>query len=286
MIHVRLKAFHAVAIYGGFSAAAKSLGLTQPAVSLQVQALERQYNTELFVRKGRKVNLTQTGILLLNLSNRYFNLEEEADSLLTSIMQLKSGKLRIASDIAPNVFPLTHEFRLSHPNIELSVLICKHLQIEEDLLDHLVDIALSGTKPVSPELEFYEVANEDLTVTVSATHALTHEKSLSLQDLSDQKLFLFKDIHDGIGEIEEALIKSSNVPTENIVTFDNRDMVVEAVAHNQGISFLPIREVQHDRRLKSLPLTDCPIKRIDYVMYRRDKRETPLISAFRKQYQS
>ena len=75
-------------------------------------------------------------------------------------MPLTSGQLRIASDIAPNVFPLTEEFRQSHPNIELSVLICKHHQIEEDLLDHQVDIALSGSKPSSNELEYLEIGKK------------------------------------------------------------------------------------------------------------------------------
>ncbi|MEH6403020.1 MAG: LysR substrate-binding domain-containing protein [Sneathiella sp.] len=284
MIHVRLKAFHAVAKFGGFTAAAKSLGLTQPAVSLQVQALERQYNTELFVRKGRKVDLTQTGILLLNLSNRYFNLEGEIHSLLTSLMQLKSGKLRIACDIAPNVFPLTEEFRRSHPNIELSVLICKHHQIQEDLLDHLVDIALSGSKPSSNDLEYLEIGKEDISVTLSKSHPFSQKTSLSVQDLENQKLFFYLDAEDGMGGIEEALIKASNFPQKNIVTFNNKEMVLEAVAHNQGISFLSKREVQHDRRLISLPLSDYPQKRIDYVIFRKDKRDSPLISAFRNQY--
>jgi len=283
MIHVRLKAFHAVAKYGGFTAAAKSLGLTQPAISLQVQALEKQYKTELFIRRGREVVLTQTGMLLLNLSNRYFNLEEEVNSLLTSIMQLKSGKLRIASDNAPNVFPLTNEFRRSHPNIELSVIICKHHQIEEDLLDHLVDIALSDKKPSSDELEYLEIG--EITVTISTTHPFSDGTSLTIQELNKQKIFFYKDVDDGIGEIEEALTRSPNFPQESIVTFDNKEMVLEAVAHDQGISIISKREVQHDRRLVSLPLCDCQLKRIDYLIYRKDKRTSPLISAFRRQYE-
>jgi len=106
MKHAQLRAFHAVAKAGGFTSAAKLLGLSQPAVTLQVQALERQYNTSLFERQGHKINLTPSGMLLLNLSTRYFNIEDETQLFLNSIMQVKSGKLRIGCDIAPRAFPL------------------------------------------------------------------------------------------------------------------------------------------------------------------------------------
>ncbi|MBL4906041.1 MAG: LysR family transcriptional regulator [Sneathiella sp.] len=280
MKHAQLKAFHAVAKYGGFTPAARSLGLTQPAVTLQVQALERKYDTPLFIRRGRKVDLTQPGILLLSLSTRYFNLEEEAHTLLSSIMQLKAEKLRIVSDIAPRVFPLTSKFREKYPNIELSASICQQQQIEENLLDHLVDIALTGTKPEDPTLEYHTISEENVTVTFSKQYPLDEKIPVSFEELCDLKVFIFEDT-DGIGKLEKDLIKIANFPEKNIVKFKNREMVLEAVAYNQGISFLSEREVSHDRRLKSVPLNNCPLKRVDYLVYHKENRNTPLASAFR-----
>ncbi len=280
MNHAQLKAFHAVAKYGGFTSAARSLGLTQPAVTLQVQALERKYDTRLFVRRGRNVDLTQSGILLLSLSTRYFNLEEEAHSLLTSIMQLKAGKLRIASDIAPRVFPLTSDFREKYPNIELTVSICEHRQIEENLLDHLVDIALTETRPEDPCLETLMIGEEDITVTLPNHFPVDNDYHISFDTLHDQKIFIFEDT-DGVADLEQRLIRFAGISDKNLIYFQNREMVLEAVAHNQGISFLSKREVHHDRRLKSIPLLDCPFKRYDYLAYHTEKRDTPLVSAFR-----
>ena len=77
MNHAQLRAFHAVAGEGGFTAAARRLGLTQPAVTLQVRALEQAQGISLFHRRGRRVALTDTGRQLYALTRRLFSLENE-----------------------------------------------------------------------------------------------------------------------------------------------------------------------------------------------------------------
>lgn len=280
MNHAQLKAFHAVAKHGGFTSAAKSLGLTQPAITLQVQALEKKYNTPLFIRLGRGVDLTSAGILLRRLSSRYFDLEEEIHSMLSTMMQLTAGKLRIASDMAPRVYPFTSEFRDKHPDIEIIVSICQRSQLEEDLLDHLVDIAFTGTKPSNPSLEYLQIGEEEITVTLPQGFPLNGEDAISLKDLSDQKVFIFED-NNGLSQLEKDLVNLAEFPPENLVIVTSRELVRESVAHNQGICFLSKREVSHDHRLKSIPIVNCRLKRLDYLAYHGDKRDTPLISAFR-----
>ena len=72
MRHAQLKAFHAVATWGGFSRAASQLGISQPALSEQVRKLEEAYGVELFVRARRSVRLTDIGRRLYALSERQF----------------------------------------------------------------------------------------------------------------------------------------------------------------------------------------------------------------------
>ena len=81
----QLRAFHAVATEGGFTAAAKRLRLTQPAVTLQVKALEQHYGVELFFRRGRTVRLSAIGEQLLTLTQRINGLTDEAQELLCFI---------------------------------------------------------------------------------------------------------------------------------------------------------------------------------------------------------
>ena len=78
MRHAQLKAFHAVAVHGGFSRAAEALGLTQPAVSDHVRKLEESYGVQLFTRGPAGVALTDMGRKLFAIAERQFEAESEA----------------------------------------------------------------------------------------------------------------------------------------------------------------------------------------------------------------
>ncbi len=98
MNNTQLKAFHAVAGQRSFSKAADSLRLTQPALSIQVKALEDRYGVKLLHRNGRYVNLTETGTRLFSISQRLAALEEHARDVLSASHELEQGHLRIAAD--------------------------------------------------------------------------------------------------------------------------------------------------------------------------------------------
>ena len=78
MRYVQLRAFHYVAICGGFSRAAEALCLTQPAISDQVRKLEEEYDVILFNRRKKQVSLTSAGQQLLEISRRLFEVEKQA----------------------------------------------------------------------------------------------------------------------------------------------------------------------------------------------------------------
>src|SRR5690606_7028587 len=83
MRYVQLRAFHYVAICGGFSRAAEELFLTQPAISDQVRKLEEEYDILLFNRQRKQVTLTPAGEKLLAITLRMFDTESQALELLS-----------------------------------------------------------------------------------------------------------------------------------------------------------------------------------------------------------
>jgi DNA-binding transcriptional LysR family regulator len=99
MNHTQLKAFDAVVREGSFSRAGIRLGLTQPAITIQVKALERYYGKKLFNRRGRGVTPTTTGQSLYEMTQRLFKIEEQAHHLLKNPTDEKSaGDLKVGSD--------------------------------------------------------------------------------------------------------------------------------------------------------------------------------------------
>ena len=92
MRYVQLRAFHNVAIHGGFSRAAEALSLTQPAVSDQVRKLESEYDVLLFSRQKKQITLTDFGKKLLEITHRMFDVEDQAHVLLSESRALGSAQ--------------------------------------------------------------------------------------------------------------------------------------------------------------------------------------------------
>jgi len=72
MRYVQLRAFHYVAVHGGFSRAAEALHVTQPAISDQVRKLEAAYDIRLFDRQKKQISVTEEGKQLLDITHRLF----------------------------------------------------------------------------------------------------------------------------------------------------------------------------------------------------------------------
>src|SRR4051812_24393983 len=92
-----LAAFHAVARAGGFTAAGKLLNVGQPTISTHVRTLEDHFRVELFHRRGRMVELTEIGRLLMTITQGMFGHEEEAIVLLRAAQALELGSLKVGA---------------------------------------------------------------------------------------------------------------------------------------------------------------------------------------------
>ena len=121
MNHAQLRAFHAVAREGGFTAAARAEGLSQPTLTVQVKALEVAYNVPLFHRRGRRVALTRAGEELFTLTQRYFSLERETREFLLAEGGLSQGRVTIAADGPFHLMPLIRGIREELPGLEIVV---------------------------------------------------------------------------------------------------------------------------------------------------------------------
>ena len=146
----RLRALREVARLGGFSAAAKALGLTQPAVSNHVRLLEQQLGTKLLERIGKTARPTREGETLIAASARAFG---EIDRALDEIARANasvSGPLVLATGATATTHllpPVMADLRLRHPGIDLRVITGNTLDMIPGLLDGSIDLGLL-TAPV------------------------------------------------------------------------------------------------------------------------------------------
>ncbi|WP_373085118.1 LysR substrate-binding domain-containing protein [Sneathiella sp.] len=278
MNHAQLKAFHAVAENGGFSAAAKTLGLTQPAITLQVQALEQVYNTKLFVRRGRRTEITAAGRMLLSLSKRIFNLENEAHSLLSSLDKLEIGELKITATSSLQSFPLLAAFQEKYPAIHLSFTATNSRQLENRILDFQSDIAISEAPSKDKRFFSLKLGDAPLKLAVSINHPWAIKQSGSLGDIKDLRLVY--PFEDGMDAASGHWSHKLDHDPARIMRLESKEIRREAVAHNLGVSLFTEQEAVADSRIHLLDIEDANLKESIYLTCLKEVQHSRLISSF------
>lgn len=141
----RLKVFRAVAEHLNFRKAAEHLFLTQPAITLQIKALENDLGVRLFDRSANRVTLTAQGSILLRYANKIAQLAAEAQQKLSSDDGRFSGELSlgVSTTIAQYVLPrLIGAFLSEHPRVQLSLHSGNTEEVVKLLVDGKVSIGL------------------------------------------------------------------------------------------------------------------------------------------------
>jgi DNA-binding transcriptional LysR family regulator len=141
----RLRVFAAVVDQGGYSAAARHLGLSQPTVSFHVQALERAFGAPLLTYQGRRVHPTAAGEVLYRTAVRTLRDAEECAELVAGLRVGRLGRVRVGASIAfEQSFFLTQvvaPFTRAHPDVEVSLRFGTSRQMVEAMRSREVDLA-------------------------------------------------------------------------------------------------------------------------------------------------
>ena len=143
MENFRLKVFRAVAKHLNFRRAAEELCLTQPAVTLQIKALEQDLGVQPFDRSGAHIALTPAGTMLLKYAGKIEKLETAAVAALSHFADGQRGDLRIGASLTIAQYILPHllgAFQQQHPHVRLCVTTCNTEQVLEALVAHQVSV--------------------------------------------------------------------------------------------------------------------------------------------------
>ena len=186
----QIRSFHAVASAGGFTAASKVLHVGQPTITGQVQALESFYGVELFHRRGRRVELTETGRELFAVTQHMEILEKEAQEVLQSAGGFKSGHLRIGAVGPFHVTEMLAVFHERYPDLKITVTVRNSHEILESLLGFEVDAAVLSQTEEDPRLLAIPFCHEPLVVFVHAEHPWAERDSLKIEELEGQPVIL------------------------------------------------------------------------------------------------
>ena len=186
MRHTQLRSFHAVAQRLSFTTAARELGVSQPTVTTQVKSLEEEFGVELFVRRGRRIELTETGGGLLDITRRLFSDEKEAADYLNETRGLKTGHLRVGAVGPYHVTDMLAAFNTRHSGLYVSVAVGN----SRDLLDYRTDVAVLAHVDPDPRLVAIPYRRHRVVVMCPADHVFAARRSVRARDMEGQRLIV------------------------------------------------------------------------------------------------
>ncbi|WP_240126941.1 LysR family transcriptional regulator [Thermomonas alba] len=189
-----LRAFCQVARLGSISRAAEALYLSQPAVTLQLQALERELGVRLFERSGRRLTPTREGELLYELARP---LVEGLDTLATRFREqvrgLDAGELNVAAGSSTILYllpPIVEAFRRQHPDVRLTLHNVTGASGLDLLRSDAVDLAVGSMLDVPADLAYTPAYRFEPMLITPPDHPLAGKRELALEDLSPYGLIL------------------------------------------------------------------------------------------------
>jgi DNA-binding transcriptional LysR family regulator len=280
----QFKIFEAVARHCSFSRAAEELHLTQPAVSMQVQALEDLAGLPLTEQAGKKVRLTAAGEELARQARRVAEQLREAGEALAALKGVEAGRLKIgvvstAKYFAPS---LLAEFRRRHPGVELQLTVNNRGTIVRNLADNDIDLAIMGTPPNEFETVAKIFADHPLVFIAAPDHPLAGKRNIDPKRLAEDTL-LFREPGSGTRSALERFLDEHQVPAGARMELGSNETIKQAVMAGLGLSFISEHTIGLERsvgRLAVLNISDTPVKRQWRLVYRTDKRLMPAATAF------
>jgi aminoethylphosphonate catabolism LysR family transcriptional regulator len=273
-----LRAFHYTARYGGSTAAAQAMGVSQPTVSSHVNALEREFGVELFVQVGRRLVLTEFSESLLTLTNRMFELEEEAQALMTEAQGLRSGHLRIGAVGPFNVMRMLGAFRERYPGIFVSLSVGDSSQVVERIVNYTADIGVLVHDVVDERVESIPFRRQQLVVFAHHLHPLVG-RTLQMADLEGQAMVM-REPGSTTRKVFEAALRQAGVRVKPVMEIGSRESIREAVACGLGLGVVSDIAYIPDARLRQLTISDFDACSHAHVICLRERMKSRMILSF------
>lgn len=189
----KLRVFCAVAETKSFSKASELIHLTQPAVSLQIQAMEELYETRLFDRSGNSINLTPAGEILYKRAKEILALYAEAQHNISEITGAIKGSLSIGASSTIGNYLLPHiiaAFKKKVPQVNISLVVNNTKVITERLNAGEIDIALVEGDVSKQRFSVETLLSDELVVIMSPAHHWTERRNVPAIELTKEPIIM------------------------------------------------------------------------------------------------
>ena len=281
----QLRAFCHAARTGSVSAAADKIFLSQPTVSLQIQALEREFDTVLFERRGPKIRLTPEGQLLFQMAEPLVEgMDKLHDVFAIQCGRVDQGVLNIAAGESTILYILPEPVRTfveTYPGIDLKL----HNVTGRDGLAMLrsdeADLAVGSMLEVPDDINYRPFVTYRPTLITPKGHPLADRESVTLEDITPYGLIL-PPRHLSTWRLVDLVFKQHNLSYRVTLEAGGWEVIKKYVELGLGISIVTDVCLTGEENLARIPLDQYFPKRSYGIVQRRGKFFSPQTKCFLK----
>jgi DNA-binding transcriptional LysR family regulator len=247
----QLAAFCAVVERRSFSQAAEQLGVTQPAVSLQIRSLEKRLGTQLLDRSGRRVEPTESGQRLYRNAQRLLALEEQllADLGGESDGELV-GRLEIGASTGPGgiVLPVVLcEFQQRHPGVHVALSVSDTQRVVEQVARRELELGVVGASRRHRGVVFEPFFRDEVVLAVPRGHRFA-DRTVTLDELKAEPLVLMQD-GAGVRQVIDDELRAAGVRLRDLdvrLELGLQESARSAVVAGYGVTFISRSAIEAD----------------------------------------
>ncbi len=286
MINYTLKqlySFEAVVRLGGFTSASKELHITQPAVYMQVQQLQKNIGAKLFNINGKTITATFIGKKIYETAVRAINVVENSKLEIEQNLNPDSGHLQIAVATTANSFVsrLLSRFKKEYPKMTFYIDVTNRHSLLDNLKNNNADLVIMGEPPKNIPLISSAFMKNPLIAIVHPDNELLTKKKISIKDLNKETL-LTREIGSGTRITIE---RFTGLDFNSDIQINSNEAIVEAVQAGLGIGFVSKHSVNLQLKnniIKQLDVAPFPIIRQWHIVHHAEAELSPIARRFKQ----
>ena len=281
----QLRAFYFAARERSVTKAAEILHVTQPAVTMQIKALDEGLGLKLFRKYGRQLELTEAGKVLFQYAEKIFGIVGQMEYALKGYMDLSRGSLTIGTtrSFARHLMPgLLSRFQESYPGVKVILKEGSSQEIADGLVDFKYDLGIIGRLPNLNRLKVIPYTKEEFCLVTSSQHKFAAKEEVSYEELKNEPIII-REQGSGARYAILSLLRSKGIEPSVLVEAGSVEFIKEYVMKGQGLSFLYKPEIEMEAKmglLTRLQMQGGPIFVQTDIVLPRDGELSPSAQAF------
>ncbi|MEI2384195.1 LysR family transcriptional regulator [Breoghania sp. JC706] len=279
LTYAQIRTFNAVVREGSFTAAARELGVSQPAVTAQIKAIEETYDVQLFERSSKKLVSTELARALFATTERVDDVERDAEEILTTLHGLERGELRVIANTSSAMVEILARFARLYPGVRITVRNAEDAGVIQAIDERKADVGVMTNAPRGERFVTVPFRRHRLTALVPRDHRFAVRDEIRLADLVNEPM-VYRMADSGSHRAFSDALLGHRLSIDPVLVVETREAMLTAVSAGIGIGIMFEGTTVSVDSIVHVPIAEIPNPVIEDVFCLRLHSRRRSIAAF------